>query len=53
MWTFRPPDADWAIAGAFFSPQVMDNSIRSYWANGCKYPVAWSDVEKVLIVLCF
>ena len=47
MWTFRTPDADWAIAGSFFSAAVMSNNIRSYWANGVKYQVPWSDVEKV------
>ncbi|PWA40744.1 ulp1 protease family, C-terminal catalytic domain-containing protein [Artemisia annua] len=48
MWTFRPPDADWAMAGAFFCPCVMDNMLRPYWANGRRYPVPWKDVEKVL-----
>ncbi|PWA53599.1 ulp1 protease family, C-terminal catalytic domain-containing protein [Artemisia annua] len=48
MWTFRPPDADWAMAGAFFCPCVMDNMLRPYWANGRKYPLPWTDVEKVL-----
>ncbi|PWA66518.1 ulp1 protease family, C-terminal catalytic domain-containing protein [Artemisia annua] len=48
MWTFRPPDADWAMAGAFFCPCVMGNMLRPYWANGRKYPLPWKDVEKVL-----
>ena len=53
LWTFRQADADWAIAGTFFSPCVMANNIRSYWANGVKYQVPWSDVEKVFNTLYF
>ena len=50
MWAVRPSDADWAMAGGFFSASVMDGNIRSFWANGVKYPVPWCDVEKVGIV---
>ncbi|PWA83029.1 phospholipase-like protein [Artemisia annua] len=48
MWVHRPSDADWAMAGGFFSACVMDGNLRGYWANGVKYPVSWCDVEKVL-----
>jgi hypothetical protein len=50
MWAVRPSDADWAMAGGFFSASVMDGNIRSFWANGVKYPVPWCDVEKVGIL---
>ena len=49
MWALRPSDADWAMAGPFLSACVMSGNIRSYWANGRKYPVPWYDVEKVCI----
>lgn len=49
MWAFRPSDADWAMAGTFFSAQVMNKMVRPYWANGVKYPIRWHDVEKVFI----
>ena len=50
MWALRPSDADWAMAGGFFSACVMNGNIRGYWANGVKYPVSWCDVEKVRIL---
>lgn len=43
MWTFLTPDADWAMAGAFFCPAVMDDNIRPFWSNGLKYPVAFNE----------
>lgn len=49
MWALRPADADWAMTGVFFGASVMNGNLRSYWANGTKYPVPWSAVEKVFI----
>lgn len=49
MWHFRPSDADWAMVGPFFTPQIVNDVMRTYWANGVKYPVPWADVEKVFI----
>ena len=49
MWTFRQQDSDWAMAGAFFCPAVMGNMLRPYWGDGTKYPLPWTEVEKVII----
>ena len=49
MWTFRQQDSDWAMAGALLCPAVMGNMLRPYWADDTKYPMPWTDVEKVII----
>ncbi|PWA80523.1 hypothetical protein CTI12_AA196960 [Artemisia annua] len=51
MWRFRPPKADWAMASPFFSSQLLDGSVRTFYGNGKRYPVPWSNVEKVYFTL--
>ncbi|GKD25542.1 phospholipase-like protein [Tanacetum coccineum] len=47
MWYFRDPDADWAMVSPHFLPSIPGGSMRDYFFNGVRYPVAWRDVEKV------
>ncbi|PWA72773.1 hypothetical protein CTI12_AA266950 [Artemisia annua] len=51
MWRFRPPKVDWAMADPFFSSQLLDGSVRTFYGNGTRYPVPWSNVEKVYFTL--
>ncbi|GJT95997.1 phospholipase-like protein [Tanacetum coccineum] len=43
----REPDADWAMVSPNFSPSILGGTMPEYYSNGVRYPVAWSDVEKV------
>ncbi|GJS53730.1 phospholipase-like protein, partial [Tanacetum coccineum] len=47
MWSFRPTDADWAIASSYFCGFVMRGDIPGWVCNGVRYPVMWADVEQV------
>lgn len=49
LWHFRPHDADWVMAGPYFSPQIVKRDLPFYYANGIAYGVPWYDenVEKV------
>nr|GEY69892.1 ulp1 protease family, C-terminal catalytic domain-containing protein [Tanacetum cinerariifolium] len=42
-------DADWAIAGLYFCPLVMGKDVPFWPANGVKYPVPWTEVDRVFI----
>ncbi|GKA19847.1 phospholipase-like protein, partial [Tanacetum coccineum] len=47
MWSFREPDADWAMVSPFFLPCILGGSMHDYFSNGVMYPVPWRNVEKV------
>ncbi|GKE88487.1 phospholipase-like protein [Tanacetum coccineum] len=47
MWSFRPTDADWAIASSYFCGFVMRGDIPRWVCNGVRYPVMWADMEQV------
>ena len=47
MWSLRPTDADWTLAGSLFAKHIMDGKMFPHYSNGKDYPVHWQDVEKV------
>ncbi|GJU97376.1 ulp1 protease family, C-terminal catalytic domain-containing protein [Tanacetum coccineum] len=47
MWKFRQPDDDWAIASPYFYALVMRGEVPFWPANGVKYPVPWTEVDRV------
>ncbi|GKC82359.1 phospholipase-like protein, partial [Tanacetum coccineum] len=47
MWSFRPTNADWAIASSYFCRFVMRGDILGWVCNRVRYPVMWADVEQV------
>ncbi|GKB89759.1 ulp1 protease family, C-terminal catalytic domain-containing protein [Tanacetum coccineum] len=49
MWKFRQPGADWAIAGAYLCAYVMRADVAYWPANGIKYPVPWTEVDRFFI----
>ncbi|GJZ67164.1 phospholipase-like protein [Tanacetum coccineum] len=49
LWSFREPDADWAMVSPYFLPCILGGSMHDYFSNGVRYPVAWRNVEKVYI----
>ncbi|GJU77374.1 ulp1 protease family, C-terminal catalytic domain-containing protein [Tanacetum coccineum] len=49
MWKFRRPNDDWAIADPYFCALVMQGEVPFWPANGVKYPVPWTEVDRVFI----
>ncbi|PWA65662.1 hypothetical protein CTI12_AA332440 [Artemisia annua] len=49
LWHYRPADADWVLAGPFFSSMLLHNRLPCYFANGVTYGTPWfaESVEKV------
>ncbi|GKA54506.1 hypothetical protein Tco_0753455 [Tanacetum coccineum] len=50
MWKFRQPDADWAIAGPYLCAFVIRGDVPFWPANGVKYHVPWTEVDRMLSV---
>ncbi|GJS65330.1 hypothetical protein Tco_0679894, partial [Tanacetum coccineum] len=46
MWSFRPTNADLAIASSYFCRFVMREDIPGWVCNGVRYPIMWADVEQ-------
>nr|GEW16499.1 hypothetical protein [Tanacetum cinerariifolium] len=36
MWSFREPDADWAMVGPYFLPCILGGSMHDYFPNGVR-----------------
>ncbi|GJX18050.1 phospholipase-like protein [Tanacetum coccineum] len=51
LWRFRPANADWSIVGPHFCPSILSGQMPLFYASNKRYPVPWSDVEKVYIPL--
>ncbi|GKF46795.1 ulp1 protease family, C-terminal catalytic domain-containing protein [Tanacetum coccineum] len=49
MWKFRQPDDDWAIASPYFCALLMRGKVPFCPANGVKYPIPWTEVDRVFI----
>ncbi|GJW89962.1 phospholipase-like protein [Tanacetum coccineum] len=48
MWSFRPPEVDWAIISPHFSTCMLSKIMPDYFSNGHMYPLPWQAVEKAL-----
>ncbi|GJZ22456.1 transposase, MuDR, MULE transposase domain protein [Tanacetum coccineum] len=46
---YRQPGADWAISSLYFFAYVMRADVPFWPANGIKYPVPWTEVDRVFI----
>ncbi|GJZ13828.1 phospholipase-like protein [Tanacetum coccineum] len=51
LWRFSPANADWSIVGPNFCPSILCGQMPLFYASNKRYPVPWSDVEKVYIPL--
>nr|GEV63846.1 phospholipase-like protein [Tanacetum cinerariifolium] len=51
LWRFRPGNADWSIVGPHFCSSILSDQMPLFYASNKRYPVPWSDVEKVYIPL--
>ncbi|GJT88898.1 phospholipase-like protein [Tanacetum coccineum] len=51
MWSFRPPEADWAIVSPRFSTCILSGMMPDYYSNGHMYPLPWLAVEKVYFLV--
>ena len=47
MWSVRPTNADWTLAGSYFATSIKEGKMSGHYSNGGDYPVHWRDVEKV------
>ena len=53
LWHVRPANADWVIAGPYFSSMILNKRMPCYFANGITYGTPWfaESVEKVCNLL--
>ncbi|GJY67382.1 phospholipase-like protein [Tanacetum coccineum] len=51
LWRFRAPNADWSIVDPHFCPFILFGQLPFFYASNKRYPVSWSNVEKVYFPL--